>query len=148
MHSSSPPTPLQNVPTLNSSACRPLTPTSVLYCGKWRLLSLIPPPHHPAFSLSSVHSLPPLSTYLVPTEQCRRRRALKDRLDCLGILISLFFLFHILGLMRYCVAYSCPCDVGHPGSSRKIVCFVPLGRKQSARTISFVPLCAWKTENC
>lgn len=76
-------------------------PTSVLYCGKWRLLSLIPPPPPTTtFFLSSVHSLLPLSTYLVPTEQCRRRRALKDRLDCLGILVSLF-LFHILGLMRW-----------------------------------------------
>lgn len=76
--------------TPNSSACRPLTPPQSFTVASrdsyhWSPLS-------PAFSLSSVHSLQPLSTYLVPTEQCRWRRTLKDRLDCLGILISPFFL--------------------------------------------------------
>lgn len=84
-------------------------------------------PLPPSFLLFT--QLPPLSTYLVATEQCRRRRALKDRLHCLGILVSLF-LFHILGLMRHCVAYSRPYNDGHPASSRKIVCFLPLGRNK------------------
>lgn len=46
--------------------------------------------------LSSVHSLRRLPTYLALTEQCCSRRALKDRLDCLGIHIPHFFI--LLGL--------------------------------------------------
>lgn len=76
--------------TPNSSACRPLTPPQSFTVASRDSYHWSPPP--PAFSLSSVHSLQPLSTYLVPTEQCRWRRTLKDRLDCLGILISPFFL--------------------------------------------------------
>lgn len=50
--------------------------------------------------LASVHSLQRLPTYLALTEQCCSRRALKDRLDCLGILISHFFI-----LLSLCVSF-------------------------------------------
>lgn len=72
----------------------------------WQVETLIidsPPP--PALSLSSVHSLQPLSTYLVPTEQCCWRRALKDRLDCLGILISPFSLHTSCRLALLCCIF-------------------------------------------
>lgn len=85
----------------------------VLYCGKWRLLSLIF-----LFSLlSSLHSLQLLPTYLTLTEQCCSRRALKDRLDCLGILIPHFLFFILLGQCAlfsvprwYCLSTSVTCN--------------------------------------
>lgn len=56
--------------------------------------------------LSSVHSLQRLPTYLALTEQCCSRRALKDRLDCLGILISHFFLLHFsVYVFLFCAAF-------------------------------------------
>lgn len=73
---------------------QPVTPPPHLSPLLWQVETLI---IDFLFSLlSSVHSLQRLPTYLALTEQCCSRRALKDRLDCLGILIPHFFI--LLGL--------------------------------------------------
>lgn len=75
--------------------------------------------------LSSVHSLQRLPTYLTLTEQCCSRRALKDRLDCLGILIPHFFI--LLGLcVPFPVAQSCLCDIVYLPLSLAIAAASPL----------------------
>lgn len=138
----SPPSPLV-CPTPPSSACTP-PPTSVLLL--WQVETLI---IDFLFSLlSSVHSLQRLPTYLALTEQCCSRRALKDRLDCLGILIPHFFI--LLGSMcSYSVTHSYPSDIVYPPLSLAIATtsalFLLLGLKNNLClvTVSFpcVPVC-------
>ena len=87
---------------LSSPSVAPTPPsTLLLFFSKWRLIIDL------AFSLfSSLFPLQRLPTYL--PEQCCSRRALKDRLDCLEILISHFFLHTSCSMCFFSVTHTIP----------------------------------------